>query len=211
MSTILSDFGLYVILTNPRIGHVAMAELCVEAGIGMLQLREKGIADATLLALARELCAVTRSTSTRLIINDRPDIALLSAADGVHVGQDDMAVEQVRRIVGPDVIVGLSTHSICQARQAQDVAGVDYIGFGPVYATTTKAIADPVVGTSLLGDVMSFSRLPVVAIGGIFPENISDVVGAGARNLSLVRYLMEAETRCQAAERIAAIQSLIGC
>ncbi|MDE5945045.1 MAG: thiamine phosphate synthase [Rikenella sp.] len=198
----MEDFGLYVILTRPGVGHAAAAEVAVRSGVRMLQLREKEMADGELLRVAREVRTVTRGTQTRFIVNDRPDIAVLAEADGVHVGQEDLPVGEVRRLVGEGRIVGLSTHSIAQARAAQSLKGVDYIGFGPVYPTTTKAVPDPVVGTALLGEVMGFSRLPVVAIGGIFPENLSAVRAAGARNLCLVRYLMEPTEPAEMERRI---------
>lgn len=205
----MDNFGLYVILTRPAIGHVAAAEIAVRCGVQMLQLREKEMPDGELLRTARELRAVTRGTQTRLIINDRPDIALLSEADGVHVGQSDLSVSDVRRIVGERMTVGLSTHSIEQATEAQSLSGVDYIGFGPVYPTTTKAVPDPVVGTALLRQVLAFSHLPVVAIGGIFPENVETVTTAGARNLCLVRHFMAPADPAEVERRIRQMQRLL--
>lgn len=205
----MDNFGLYVILTRPAIGHAAAAEIAVRRGVRMLQLREKGLPDGELLRIAREVRAVTQGTETRFIVNDRPDIAVLCDADGVHVGQGDLPVPEVRRIVGERMIVGLSTHSIAQATAAQSLKGVDYIGFGPVYPTTTKAVPDPVVGTELLREVLGFSRLPVVAIGGIFPENIATVIAAGARNPCLVRYFMEPPDPAEAERRIASIQRML--
>lgn len=205
----MDNFGLYVILTRPAIGHAAAAEIAVRRGVRMLQLREKGLPDGELLRTAREVRAVTRGTKTRFIMNDRPDIAALCDADGVHVGQDDLPVAEVRRIVGERMIVGLSTHSIAQATAAQSVKGVDYIGFGPVYPTTTKAVPDPVVGTALLQQVLGFSQLPVVAIGGIFPENIATVIAAGARNPCLVRYFMEPPDPAEVERRIASVQRML--
>lgn len=205
----MDNFGLYVILTRPAIGHTAAAEIAVRRGVRMLQLREKGMPDGELLHIAREVRAVTRGTATRFIINDRPDIAALCDADGVHVGQDDLPVTEVRRIVGDRMIVGLSTHSVIQATEAQSLPGVDYIGFGPVYPTTTKAVPDPVVGTTLLKKVLGFSRLPVVAIGGIFPENIAAVIDAGARNPCLVRYFMEPPDPAEVERRIACVQRML--
>lgn len=189
-------------MTRPGVGHAVAAEVAVRCGVRMLQLREKEMGDGELLRVAREVREVTRGTQTRFVVNDRPDIAVLAEADGVHVGQEDLPVGEVRRLVGEERIVGLSTHSIAQARAAQSLRGVDYIGFGPVYPTTTKAVPDPVVGTALLGEVMGFSRLPVVAIGGIFPENLSTVRAAGARNLCLVRYLMEPTEPAEMERRI---------
>lgn len=205
----MDNFGLYVILTRPAIGHSAAAEIAVRRGVRMLQLREKGLPDGELLRIAREVRAVTRGTDTRFIVNDRPDIAILCDADGVHVGQDDLPVAEVRRIVGEGMTVGLSTHSIAQATAAQTLPGVDYIGFGPVYPTTTKAVPDPVVGPRLLKEVLGFSRLPVVAIGGIFPENIATVIDAGARNPCMVRWFMEPPDPAEVERRIAAVQRML--
>lgn len=205
----MDNFGLYVILTRPAIGHAAAAEIAVRRGVRMLQLREKGLPDGELLRIAREVRSVTHGTDTRFIINDRPDIAVLCDADGVHVGQDDLPVAEVRRIVGERMIVGLSTHSIAQARAAQALSGVDYIGFGPVYPTTTKAVPDPVVGPALLKEVLGFSRLPVVAIGGIFPENIVTVIDAGAKNPCMVRYFMEPPDPAEVERRIASVQRML--
>lgn len=205
----MDNFGLYVILTNPAIGHAAAAQIAVRLGVRMLQLREKGLPDGELLRIAREVRTVTQGTGTRFIVNDRPDIAVLCDADGVHVGQDDMPVADVRRIVGKGMTVGLSTHSIAQARAAQASDEVDYIGFGPVYPTTTKAAPDPVVGSELLREVIGFSRLPVVAIGGIFPENIATVVAAGAKNPCLVRYFMEPPDPAEVERRISSIQQML--
>lgn len=205
----MDNFGLYVILTRPSIGHAAAAEIAVRRGVRMLQLREKGLPDGELLRIAREVRAVTQGTETRFIVNDRPDIAVLCNADGVHVGQDDLPVSEVRSIVGNRMVVGLSTHSIAQATAAQSLKGVNYIGFGPVYPTTTKAVPDPVVGTALLNEVLNFSRLPVVAIGGIFPENITTVIAAGAKNPCLVRYFMEPPDPAEVERRIASVQRML--
>lgn len=205
----MDNFGLYVILTRPAIGHATAAEIAVRRGVRMLQLREKGLPDGELLRIAREVREVTQGTETRFIVNDRPDIAVLCNADGVHVGQDDLPVSEVRSIVGNRMVVGLSTHSIAQATAAQSLKGVDYIGFGPVYPTTTKAVPDPVVGTALLKEVLNFSRLPVVAIGGIFPENITTVIAAGAKNPCLVRYFMEPPDSAEVERRIASVQRML--
>lgn len=205
----MDNFGLYVILTRPAVGHVAAAEIAVRRGVRMLQLREKDLPDGELLRIAREVRAVTRGTGTRFIVNDRPDIAVLCDADGVHVGQGDLPLPEVRRIVGDGMIVGLSTHSVAQASTAQSLPGVDYIGFGPVYPTTTKAVPDPVVGTSLLKEVLGFSRLPVVAIGGIFPENIDTVIAAGAKNPCLVRYFMESPDPAEVEWRMEDMQRVL--
>lgn len=184
----MNNFGLYVIATRPTLSYERVAEICVKRGIRFLQLREKHLSDKELLDAAKRIKSVTNGTDTMFVVNDRPDIAYLSGADVLHLGQDDIPIEEARKIVG-NMHIGLSTHSIEQAREALDKNPL-YIGFGPVYPTTTKANPDPTVGTKLLSDVVNFATCPVVAIGGIFPENIESVIDAGAKNISLVRYLM---------------------
>ncbi len=187
----MDDFGLYVIITDPVLPHARIAEVCVQQGVRMLQVREKGMNDRQLLEVCRALRSITRGSATRLIVNDRPDIAALCDADGLHLGQEDLPLSEARRIVGPEMIIGLSTHSLAQARAAMEMAHrPDYIGFGPVYATPTKAKPDPVAGLEQLADVVRFSPLPVVAIGGIDGITARGAVAAGARNLCAVRYLM---------------------
>jgi len=187
----MDKIGLYVIITKPILSYRQVAEICVEKQIKMLQLREKCLSDKQLLKVARELRDITKGSNTQLVINDRPDIAKLCNADVLHLGQDDIDIEDARKIVG-DMKIGLSTHSIMQAKIALEKKPY-YIGFGPVYHTTTKQIADPTVGTSLLKEVVAFSDVPVIAIGGIFPYNIPEIKQSGASSYSLVRYLMETE------------------
>lgn len=184
--------GLYVIITKPALPYTKIAELCVRNGIKMLQLREKHFSDKQLLKIGREIKSITIGSQTKFVINDRPDIAVLCDADCLHLGQDDISVDDARKIVGENILIGLSTHSIQQAKDAM-LKNPDYIGFGPIYATTTKVNPDPVVSTSLLKAVLSFANVPVVAIGGIFPENIRNVIDTGARTVCMVHYLMELE------------------
>ncbi|WP_010662570.1 thiamine phosphate synthase [Marinilabilia salmonicolor] len=181
--------GIYVIITQPQLPYITIAEKCVENNISMIQLREKQLPDRELLKIAQDLRAVTRGTNTRLVINDRPDIARLCEADVLHLGQDDMTLKDARKIVG-DIKIGLSTHSLEQARTALKQKP-DYIGFGPVYPTNAKANPDPPVGTELLAEVLAFANVPVIAIGGIFPENLDEVLETGARNIAMVRHFMQ--------------------
>ena len=186
----MEDFGLYIILTQPQLPHTVIAEKCVEHGIKMLQLREKHLPDRELIKIAKDLRGITRGTKTQLVIDDRADIAAICGADFLHIGQSDMTIEDARTIVG-DMQIGFSTHSIAQAKQALQRDDLAYIGFGPIYVTTTKAIPDNPVGTALLKEVLSFAHIPVVAIGGLFPENIKTVLDAGAKNYCLVRHFMQ--------------------
>lgn len=199
-----SKIGLYVIITKPTLSYRAIAEQCVASGITMLQLREKHLSDAELLGVARDLRAITAGTNTQLVINDRPDIAALCRADFLHLGQDDIPIDDARKIVG-DMKIGLSTHSMQQAQEAMKHAPA-YIGFGPIHPTNAKANPDKPVGTELLQQVLGVASVPVVAIGGIFPENIHEVVKAGATNVSLVRHFMSATSTSELQLRLSEIQ-----
>jgi thiamine-phosphate pyrophosphorylase len=201
----MTYFGVYVIITDPVLPYRRIAEICVERGVRMLQLREKHLDDRAVLAAAAEIAEVTRGTETLFVMNDRADLALLSGADVLHLGQGDISLADARRIVGPDMKIGLSTHTMDQARRAI-AEGADYIGFGPVWATPTKDVPDEVVGLDLLREVVDLSPVPVVAIGGIFPENLPQVLATGARSFSLVRYLMSTP---DLDERIGTLQKMM--
>lgn len=186
----MEHFGIYVIMTNPVLSYRTIAEKCVSHGIKMLQFREKRLPDKELIRIGKEIRSITRGSETRFVINDRPDIAAICEADYLHLGQDDISIADAREVVG-SMKIGLSTHSVEQAKKAL-LSKPDYIGFGPVYATNAKKNPDQPVGTELLKQVIEFSEVPVVAIGGIFPENIKAVLDAGATNIASVRYLMKA-------------------
>lgn len=182
------NFGLYVIITDPVLNYKEIARICVRRNVKYLQLRLKEVDDRQLLIAAKQIKSITEGTQTKFVINDRADIAVLAAADVLHLGQGDITVQDARKIVG-DMPLGLSTHSIAQAREAIALKPT-YIGFGPVYPTTTKKNPDPTVGVALLSQVVALSPVPVVAIGGIFPNNIGEVIAAGASNICMVRHLM---------------------
>lgn len=206
----MNNPGLYVIMTEPRIGYRAFMEMCVEEGLPIVQLRDKKLSDRELLALARELAEIRAGTGTKLVINDRIDIALLSGADGVHLGQDDIPVRDAARLQAAQLpphryVTGLSTHSVAQAREAISLKP-DYIGFGPVFPTPTKAKPDPAVGLESLLEVTAFAPCPVICIGGIFPENVAEVLDAGAKNVCMVRYFCDCDSP---RSRIAEIRKLV--
>lgn len=185
----MEDFGLYIIITKPQSTYRHIAESCVEHGVKMLQLREKLISDKELIKIGKEIRAITKGSETSFVMNDRPDIAAICEADFLHLGQDDVSMEDARKIVG-DMKIGLSTHSIQQVEKAL-AQKPDYIGFGPIYPTTTKAKPDKTVGVEQLKQILGLVNIPVVAIGGIFPENIQEVFDAGAKNIAMVRHFMQ--------------------
>ncbi len=175
----LARVRLYV-LVDGGTSEDAFAETVrtlVRSGVDALQLRDKELDDRRLLERARLLREITRSTATLFIMNDRPDLAVLCGADGVHVGQEELSVKDARAIVGPDLLVGLSTHSIDQARQAV-LEGANYIGVGPTFPSGTKHF-EQFPGLELARTVADEIRLPAFAIGGITLENLPEVLSTG--------------------------------
>ena len=161
------------------------------AGVRIVQYREKKLKAGAMLEECRLLRRLTSEAGACFIVNDHIDIAMLVGADGVHVGQEDLPVPEVRRLVGPDMIVGLSTHMPEHAREARGL-GADYIGVGPIFATNTKEdVVDP-VGYEYLDWINRNADLPFVAIGGIKRHNIAEVARHGARCCSLVSELVGA-------------------
>lgn len=172
------------------VGEVARALL--DAGVRILQYREKKLKAGQMLEECRLLRQLTAEAGACFIVNDHIDIAMLVDADGVHIGQEDLPVGEVRRLLGKDKIIGLSTHSPEQARAAMAV-GADYIGVGPIFATRTKEdVVDP-VGYAYLDWVVANTDIPFVAIGGIKAHNIGEVAAHGARCCALVSELVGAE------------------
>lgn len=188
---------LYAIVDVEAAGLAAdaainLARAYLAAGVRLLQLRAKTMNGAALLELASLLATEAHAAGARLIINDRADIAVLAGADGVHVGQDDLPPGAVRRLVGPDAIVGLSTHTTAQIEQAL-TEPIDYLAIGPVFATTTKATGYEAVGYDAVRQAHDRVRardLPVVAIGGITLDTAPEVVAAGATAVAVITDLM---------------------
>lgn len=160
------------------------------AGARLLQLRGKTLPDCALVAAAREAVAAAHAAGALLIVNDRPDVARIAGADGVHVGQDDLEPSDVRRLL-PGGIVGISTHDAAQVEAAAR-SGADYVAVGPVHPTTTKDRPDPVVGLALVRAARAALRLPLVAIGGITRDNAREVADAGADGIAVASALLRA-------------------
>ncbi len=179
-----------------------VAEL-LTAGVKILQYREKKLKAGDMLQECRLLRSMTAQAGACFIVNDHVDIALLVDADGVHVGQEDLPVAEVRRLIGPHKIIGLSTHSPEQAQEAV-AQGADYIGVGPIFATQTKEDVCAPVGLSYLDWVAKNIHLPFVAIGGIKRHNIQSVVTHGATCCALVSELVGAEHIAQRVQEIRA-------
>jgi thiamine-phosphate pyrophosphorylase len=180
---VLDDCRLYLI-TPVRPDLEDFLESAVRGGVDLVQIREKGLSDSELLRALERVRETTRRLGVPLVVNDRPDLALLVEADLVHVGQDDLPVSAVRRL---GLAVGLSTH----ARTEIDAADADYIGVGPVFATPTKP-GRPAAGLELVRHAALHASVPWFAIGGIDESNVSAVVHAGAVRIAVVRAIGEA-------------------
>ncbi|MBM4272783.1 MAG: thiamine phosphate synthase [Deltaproteobacteria bacterium] len=172
--------------------NIEVAAQMIHAGIRVIQYREKGKEDRQRYEECLKIREMTKNAGVTFIVNDRPDIALLVDADGIHLGQDDLPVGRVRELVGEKMIIGLSTHSPAQAEAAVR-SGVDYIGVGPIFSTKTKKdVCDP-VGLEYLDYVVKNINLPFVAIGGIKEHNIAEVSRRGAKCIALVTEIVGAE------------------
>jgi thiamine-phosphate pyrophosphorylase len=182
---------LYAIIdpTLLAVSELALAEALAGSGVELIQYRSKTASSRQFFEVSRQLSTLLGPRGVRLIVNDRPDIAILAGAGGVHVGQEDLGVEDARAICGKERWVGISTHTLEQVAGA-DRTSADYIAFGPIFPTATKKNPDPVVGTDLLRKVRKMTAKPLVAIGGITLERAAEVYRAGADCLAVIRDLV---------------------
>ena len=196
------DVRLYVLITESLCvsDWSATAEEALCGGANALQLREKGLSDRVLLDRAKRLARTCHDRGALCIVNDRPDIAALAGADGVHVGQDDLPVAEARRVMGTDRIVGVSTHSVEQARAAIAVAP-DYVAVGPIFETTTKPVGQ-IVSPALWSAVRGETSLPLAAIGGINAENAKALLKLGCRCICVCQAVVGAADVESAARRL---------
>jgi len=189
---LVADVRLYLVTgaSDKARDYAAFLADVIEAGVGMVQLREKGLTDNELIATARVFAQACRDNGALFIVNDRLDVALLSGADGVHLGQDDAQPDDVRRIAGSDFIIGLSTHTPEQV-DAANKTSADYLGVGPIYETPTKP-GRPAVGLDLVRYAARAAQKPFFAIGGIDGSNAAPVIDAGAQSISVLRAISSA-------------------
>ncbi len=186
--------SLYAILdpeqTNGRSPEMVVHEL-LKGGVKMIQLRAKATSSRDFLELAQIARELTTPFQCKLIVNDRVDIALASAADGVHLGQEDLPLQIGRKLLG-DKIIGISTHNVDQAKEAEE-NGADYIGFGPMFGTSTKDTGYSARGLGMLAELRAVVALPIVAIGGITETTVEDVWHAGADAAAMISDILKAE------------------
>ncbi|MBL7069769.1 MAG: thiamine phosphate synthase [Candidatus Omnitrophica bacterium] len=188
----MKSFNLQVILDRGILKDKDMsgaASKIIDGGASLLQLRDKISNDRELLKEAKVLRRLTKDKGCKLIINDRVDIAIASSSDGVHLGQDDIPYSEARRLLGKEGIIGISTHTIEEARAAEK-AGADYIGVGPIFATSTKPNHRP-IGLEIISKIAQEIRIPVFFIGGIDLTNIEDVIRSGGKAFAVASAILK--------------------
>ena len=189
------DLSLYLVTDEaclpPGRNLFDAVEEALQAGVTLVQYREKNGLGKGMLGKARTLIALCRRYNVPLLVNDRLDVALLSGADGVHLGQDDLPVAEARKLTGPDFIIGATAHNVQEALTAQE-AGADYLGCGAVFATNTKHDTVP-LGLNGLRAIRKAVAIPIVGIAGITPENYPQVLETGADGVAVVSAILGAE------------------
>ncbi len=203
------NFDLYVITDETISGvlsHAEIARRAIDGGADVIQLRDKACGCRELLRIGRVLRTITMKTGTLFIINDRLDIALACRADGVHLGQDDIHADVARQIAPPGFIIGISVGSVDEALKAEQ-DGADYIAISPLFSTGSKNNAGPGLGLDLLREIRMNVTIPVIAIGGIRPDNVGDVIAAGADGVAVISAVVGSRDTSAAARELRALIS----
>ena len=191
-----------------RTSELAFAEMLAESGVELIQYRNKQAPSRSLFQISQDLAGFLNARGVTFIINDRPDVAAIAAAGGVHVGQEDLDVEDARAICGPARWVGVSTHTLEQVQQA-DKTSADYIAVGPIFPTGTKQNPDEVVGVEFIRRARRLTQKPIVAIGGITLERALEVFRAGADGVAVARDLLTAEDPQSRARQFLAVAAQV--
>ncbi len=189
MEDMMKQIGKLHILTDTvlqsRFSHMEITRLAIAGGADTIQYRQKSGTTREMIEIARNMKRLCSEAGVVFIVNDRLDVAIAAEADGVHLGQDDFPIPMARELLGEGRIIGGSAATLDEARKCLS-EGADYVGFGPVYPTSSKDDAGPVSGIDILKQVVDIIPLPIIAIGGVGPENIPDVMRAGARGIAVI-------------------------
>jgi thiamine-phosphate pyrophosphorylase len=202
----LLDFDLYPVTSEKLSGgrtNLEVLEAFLDGGASIVQLREKELDDRSFYEMATAFRRRTREAKATFIVNDRVDICVAVDADGVHLGQGDLPIPVARRLLGPERIIGVSTHSVDEALRAA-AQGADYINVGPIYPTTTKEHSGPSVGVDLFREVSQKVRLPITVMGGIKLDNLDPLLTAGARRIAVVTAVVTARDISEAVRQLRA-------
>ena len=189
--------GFYLILDDQWASCCSLPDVLREAGqagVKLVQYRNKTGSLKEAFSLASVLQAIAQEWGMLFIVNDRCDLAMALQADGVHLGQTDLPLVLARKLVGPDMLIGISTHNVEQVQMATE-GGADYLGFGPIFSTNTKSNPDPVVGIQGMKSVRGLTRLPVFAIGGITTDSVHELTQAGANGVAVASGILNAADR----------------
>jgi thiamine-phosphate pyrophosphorylase len=185
----MKQIGQLHVLTDTvlqsRFSHLELARMAIKGGADTIQFRQKVGATREMIEIVRQIKQLCVDSGVTLVVNDRLDVAIAAEADGVHLGQDDFPISLARKLLGESRIIGGSAASLEEAQKCL-AEGADYIGFGPVYPTKSKADADPVTGIELLKQAVEIISLPIIAIGGISVENAPEVIRAGAQGIAVI-------------------------
>jgi thiamine-phosphate pyrophosphorylase len=185
----LKKIGRFHVLTDiclqTHFSHGELAELAIAGGADTIQFRQKDGATREMIRVAEQIHALCKRAGVTFIINDRVDVAIASHADGVHLGQDDFPIPLARKLLGEEAIIGGSAGNMEEARKCL-VEGADYIGFGPVYPTTSKEDAGPAAGLGLMKQIVEAIPLPIIAIGGITADNAPPVIQTGVHGIAVI-------------------------
>jgi thiamine-phosphate pyrophosphorylase len=173
------------VVLQSRFSHEELTRLAIAGGADTIQFRQKTGSTREMIEAAQRMRRLCEDKGATFIVNDRLDVAMASSAHGVHLGQNDFPIPLAREILGPDVIIGGSAATLKEARICLE-EGADYVGFGPVYPTTSKDDAGPVSGLEILREVVRTIPLPIIAIGGVGAENAPDVMKAGAHGIAVI-------------------------
>lgn len=192
------------VVLQSRFSHVDLARLAVAGGADTIQFRQKTGSTREMIEAARAMKQVCAQAGAVFIVNDRIDVALAAEADGVHLGQDDFPIPLARQLLGPDKIVGGSAVTLAEAEKCL-AEGADYVGFGPVFPTTSKDDAGPATGLARLREVVLKVPLPIVGIGGIDPSNAGQVLAAGAHGLAVISSICCQDDPAQATRDLLAV------
>ena len=168
-----------------RYSHIDIAEMAINGGADMIQLRDKELPAGELIDIAKIICKLCRRKNVTFIMNDRADIALLSDADGVHLGINDLPVKEARNLLGKDKIIGGTAHTLKEALEAEE-QGADYIGYGHIYRTFSKFKPEKPKGIAGLKNILDHIKTPVIAVGGINHDNSRDIISAGCHGVAVI-------------------------
>lgn len=202
---IMKKIGKLCVITDTiiqnRYSHIDIAEMAIKGGADMIQLRDKDMPAGELTEIAKLICKLCRKKNLTFIVNDRADIALLSDADGVHLGINDLPVGEARKLLGKDKIIGGTAHSLEEAINAQK-QGADYIGYGHIYKTYSKYKPERPKGIEGLKIILENIKTPIIAIGGINHDNSRDVISAGCHGIAVINSVVNSDDPEKAVKRL---------